>query len=348
MAEKIRVLLTSCGHPFIPGIIECLQREKDYAFHIVGVDMQTQAVGASFVDSFHTVPAGLDPAYPEKILEVARKENIDIIVPLNDDEVLALAGQRERFVQEGITVLCSDIEAVARSSDKGKMLTFLREKGIPVPEFYLPSSLVEMDKAVELLGYPEQDIVLKPVRGSGARGFWILSEKKNGQDLILRERWLKRLPYPVVRSLLAERSALPPVVVMQYLRGPDFNIDVLAWQGKTLYCIPIQRIVPDAGPVQVGHIVHDARIDTMAEQIIAAFDFSYNINLEMAYLDETGQGNPLIYEINPRMSAPIAAHRIAGVNLVLFGILLGLNRDIPMNLPYKDITMQRCWREVYP
>lgn len=347
MAEKIRVLFTSCGHPFIPGIIECLQCEKDYAFHIAGVDMQTRAVGSSFVDSFHTVPAGLDPVYPEKILEVARKENIDIIVPLNDDEVLALARKRDRFAQEGIVVLCSDTKAVERSLDKGKMLTFLREKGIPVPEFYLPSSIAEMDKAVGLLGYPEKDIVLKPVRGSGARGFWILTEKKNGQDLILRERWLKRLPYPVVRSLLAERLALPPVVVMQYLRGPDFNIDVLAWQGKTLYCIPIQRIVPDAGPVQVGHIVHDARVNAMVKPIIATFDFSYNINVEMAYPDEAGQGNPLIYEINPRMSAPIAAHRAAGVNLVLFGILLGLKRDIPENLAYKDTTMQRCWREVY-
>ena len=347
MAERIGVLLTSCGGLVIPGMIECLRAEEDYDFHIVGVDMCAQAIGAHFVDDFHTVPAGLDPTYPERILELARQENVDVIVPLSDEEVLGLCRHRERFAREGIAVLCSDVEATETSSDKGKMLTFLQERGVPVPEFYLPTSLVEMDEAVELLGYPEQEVVLKPTRARGARGFWILSEKHNGQDLILKERCLQRLPYRVVRSLLAERPTLPPVVVMQYLRGLDFNVDVLAWQGETLYCIPIQRIVPNAGPVQVGCIVHDARIDAMVEQTVAAFGFSYNVNVELAYPDETGQGYPLVYEINPRVSAPIAAHRIAGVNLLLLGVLLSLGREIPRGLPYRDVTMQRCWQEVY-
>ncbi len=347
MAERIGVLLTSCGGLVIPGMVECLRAEKDYDFHIVGVDMRAQAVGAHFVDRFHTVPGGLDPAYPEAILEVAQQENVDVIVPLSDEEVLGLCQHRERFAREGIAVLCSDVEATETSSDKGKMLTFLQERGVPVPGFYCPTSLVEMDEAIESLGYPEQEVVLKPTRARGARGFWILSEKHNGQDLILKERCLQRLPYPVVRSLLAERPNLPPVVVMQYLRGLDFNVDVLAWQGETLYCIPIQRIVPDAGPVQVGRIVHDGRIDAMVEQTVAAFGFSYNVNVELAYPDDADQGDPLVYEINPRVSAPIAAHRVAGVNLLLFGILLALGQEVPRNLSYEKVTMQRCWREVY-
>jgi hypothetical protein len=155
------------------------------------------------------------------------------------------------------------------------------------------------------------------------------------------------LPYRVVRSLLAEWPALPRVMVMQYLRGPDFNVDVLAWQGETLYCIPIQRIVPQAGPVQVGRIVHDSRIDAMVEQTVAAFGFSYNVNVELAYPDEAGDGIPLVYEINPRISAPIAVHRAAGINLLLFGVLLARGREIFRGLPYREITMQRCWREVF-
>lgn len=347
MAERIGVLLTSCGGLVIPGIVDCLRAEKGYNFHIVGVDMQAQAVGAHFVDSFHTVPAGLEPAYPERILEVAQQENIDVIVPGSDEEVLALSQHRGRFAEANITVLCSDSEAVATSSDKGKMLTFLQEQGVPVPEFYRPTSVVELDEAVESLGYPEQELVLKPARARGGRGFRILSEKTSGQDLVLKKQYLQRFPYPALRPLLAERPALPPLVVMQYLRGRDFNVDALTWQGETLYCIPIQRLVPDAGPVQVGRTIHDARIDAMVAQIVAAFGFSYNINVELAYPDETDKGRPLVYEINPRVSAPIAVHRVAGVNLLLFGILLCLGRNVPRNLPYKDITMQRCWREVY-
>jgi carbamoyl-phosphate synthase large subunit len=347
MTKRIGVLLTSCGGLVIPGIVECLRAEKDWYFYIVGVDMQDQAVGAHFVDSFHTVPSGLEPAYPERILKVAQQENIDVIVPLSDEEVLALSQNRESFTEKGMAVLCSDMEAVATSSDKGKMLAFLQERGVPVPGFYQPASMVELDEAVELLGYPEQEIVLKPVRARGGRGFRILSEKVSGQDLVLKERYLQRFPYPALRPLLAEKPTLPPLMVMQYLSGRDFNVDALAWQGETLYCIPVERLVPEAGPVQVGRTVHDARIDAMVKQIVAAFGFSYNINVELAYPDDTDRGSPLIYEINPRVSAPIAMHRAAGVNLLLLGILLGMGRDIPRNLAYKDITMQRCWQEVY-
>lgn len=347
MAERIGVMLTSCGGLVVPGMVECLRAEKDYDFHIAGVDMEARAVGAHFVDSFHTVPAGLEPAYPASILEIARQENIDVIVPLSDEETLALSQHREKFAGANIAVLCSDSEAVAISSDKGKMLTFLQDKGVPVPSFYLPTSLAELDEAVELLGYPEQELVLKPTRSRGGRGFRLLTEKVSGQEIVLKERYLQRFPYPALRSLLAEPSDLPPLVVMQYLRGRDFNVDALTWQGETLYCLPIERIVPDAGPVQVGRTVHDRRIDAMVRQIVAAFGFSYNINVELAYPDETERGSPLVYEINPRVSAPIAMHQAAGVNLLLFGILLGLGRDVPRNLAYKDITMQRCWREVY-
>ena len=340
-------MFTSCGGLIIPGIVACLRAEVDYVFHIVGVDMDAQAVGAHFVDSFHIVPAGLDPAYPERILELAQQENVDVIVPLSDEECLSLSGHRERFAEKGVRGLCSDVKMIEIASDKGKTLTFLRNKGVPTPEFFCPTSLRMMDEVVESLGYPEREIVLKPTRARGARGFWILSEKRNGQDLIFKERCLQRLPYPIVRSLLAERPDLPPVVVMQYLHGADFNVDVLSWQGETMYCIPIQRIVPDAGPVQVGRIVNDTAIDTMVEKIIAAFGFSYNINVELAYPDKTRNQMPLVYEINARVSAPIAAHRVAGVNLLLYGILLALGREVPKNKPYKNITMHRFWQEIY-
>ncbi|OGO20355.1 MAG: hypothetical protein A2144_08745 [Chloroflexi bacterium RBG_16_50_9] len=347
MSKRIGVILTSCGGLVIPGLVGCLRAEKDYNFHIVGVDMNAQAVGAHFVDSFHIVPSGLAPAYPERILEVARKEKVKVIVPGSDEEVLALSQHREKFVKEGITVLCSDAEAVATSSDKGKMLAFLQERGVPVPGFYRPTSVAELDKAVELLGYPEQELVLKPARSRGGRGFRILSAKASGPDLVLKEPYLQRFPYPALRPLLAEKPELPPLVVMQYLSGRDFNVDALTWEGETLYSIPIERLVPEAGPVQVGRTVHDAHVDAMVVQIVSAFGFSYNINVEVAYPDETDQGIPLVYEINPRISGPIAVHRAAGVNLLLFGILLGLGQDVPRHLAYREITMQRCWQEVY-
>ena len=347
MPDKICVLITCAGSMVIPGMVACLREEEGYEFRIVGVDIHENAVGGKFVDSFFKVPKSTDVDFTEKVLEIALKENVDLIIPGDDDSVVKLSHFQDSFARENIAILSSDAKSVETSIDKGQMLLFLKERGLPTPEFYQPSSLDELDKAVGLLNYPDNEIVLKPTRGRGARGFWILSEKHNGQDLILKERHLQRLPYSVVRSLISERPSLPPLLVMEYLAGSDFNVDVLADKGRTLYTIPIKRLVPDAGPVQEGCIISDRRIDKIVKQIVAAFGFSYNINIELAYRDKSNKGDPLIYEINPRISAPISMHKHAGINLLLLGILLALGKTIPTNLKYKEILMQRCWREVY-
>jgi len=347
MSEKICVLITCAGSMVIPGMVACLREEEGYEFRIVGVDIHENAVGGKFVDKFYRVPKSRDNAFPERILEIALKENVDLIIPGDDDGVLALSHYIDQFSKNNIAILSSDAKSVETSIDKGQMLLFLKERGLPTPEFYQPSSLDELDKAVGLLNYPDNEIVLKPTRGYGGRGFWILSEKYNGQDLILKERNLQKLPYSVVRSLMSEKPSLPPLLVMEYLAGSDFNVDVLSDKGTTLYTIPIKRLVPDAGPVREGRIIQDRRINKIVKQVVAAFGFSYNINIELAYRAKSNSGDPLIYEINPRISAPIAMHKYAGVNLLLLGILLCLRKSIPMNLKYKQINMQRCWREVY-
>ena len=85
----------------------------------------------------------------------------------------------------------------------------------------------------------------------------------------------------------------------------------------------------------------------IVQQVVSVFGLSFNTNIELAYRDKLDKANPLIYEINPRISAPIAMHKYAGINLLLLGILLCLGKSIPTNLKYNEIYMQRCWQEVY-
>lgn len=347
LKKKIRILMTSCGGLVIPGMIKCLREENEFDFHIVGVDANEQAVGRYFADSFYVVPYGYEDNYIEVILSIAIAEKVDVIIPLSDEEVLALSSKKAEFERNGIKILCSDYEMVKIASDKGKMLTYLKDKNIEVPNFFLPKNIKELDEALQKLGYPEKEIVLKPTKGRGARGFWIITKKYNGQDLLLKERNLQKLPYRVIRSLLMEKDCLTDVVVMDYLGGDDFNVDALSLKGKTIYSLPIKRIVPNAGPVQVGQHVHDSQIDGVVKEIIDKFKFSYNINIELAYRNGENKGKPLVYEINPRISAPIAAHKYAGVNVLLYGILLCLGYDFSMNLQYDEIYTQRYWNEMY-
>jgi len=140
---------------------------------------------------------------------------------------------------------------------------------------------------------------------------------------------------------------MPDVVVMEYLEGPDFNVDCLSIDGEAVYQIPIRRVKPDAGPVQVGETIHDSRVQNMAKNICAAFNFDNITNVELAYSSNQQDHEPLVYEINPRVSGPIAIHKAAGVNLLLYGILNALDRNVPLNQEFDEIRVHRCWQELY-
>lgn len=345
--EEISVIVTSCGGKVIPGIVDCLRSAEGYQFDIVGVDMREGAVGQHFTDSFHTVPHGLDEDYTDRMLEIAEIEDTDVIVPLSDEEVRTLSAAQSKFRKEGVEILCSDADAVARASDKGEMLEFLDSRGVPVPGFRRPSSLSELDEAVRDLGYPDREVVLKPTTGRGGRGFWIISDEHNTQDLALERRCLQTLPYDQLRSMLADRPSLPPVVAMEYLAGTDYNVDVLVDHGDVIYSMPIERIEPDAGPVEVGRIVHSDAVDSMVANISNEFSFDLNVNIELAYPTTGDEGTPMVYEINPRVSGPIAMHRSAGVNLLVYGVLKCIGEMFPKDLDYKITTVSRCWQEIY-
>jgi carbamoyl-phosphate synthase large subunit len=345
--EPITIIITSVGGKVIPGIIDSLRKVDSCQLNIIGVDVSNEAIGKQLVDSFYTVPHGLNAEYPDRILEIAKIEDVDVIVPLSDEEALSLSSSRERFAENDVRIVCSDEKAVTQSSDKGEMLTFLEHNGVPVPEFRRPSTLGELDTAVRELGYPDREVVVKPAQARGSRGFWVLSEKHNSQDLVLHRRCMQTIPFDILRSMLKGRPTLPPLVAMEYLCGTDYNVDVLAEEGSIIYSIPIKRIEPDAGPVQVGEIVHNHDIDAMAEEITAAFSFDFNVNIELAYRDRYDEGVPLVYEINPRVSGPIAMHTEAGINMLLYGILMSLGEPVPRGKMYERTKVHRCWQEVY-
>jgi len=345
--KLINVVFTSVGGEIIPGIIDSLRSESSYDFHIIGVDMKENAVGRQLVDEFYTVPGGLDDDYIPRMLEIVNTEDVDIVIPLSDQETLSLSQHKQDLLSNGSKVLTPDGQKVKVASDKGSMLEFLDRKGVEVPEYYIPESFSELDKAVSELGYPEKDVVIKPRRQRAARGFWILSDEREPRDLVLNEKCLQMFPYKHIRKMLKNGDEFPELVAMQYLKGDDFNVDCLSIDGESVYEIPIKRIEPSAGPVQVGEITHDTRAQKMAKEICDAFEFELNTNVEIAYRDSTSKGKPLVYEINPRISGPIAVHRQAGVNLLLYGILSALGKEIPKNKDFKEIRFHRCWQEIY-
>ncbi|WP_144905916.1 ATP-grasp domain-containing protein [Halobellus captivus] len=343
---EITVAITSCGGQIIPGIIDCLRSEPDHDFHIVGVDMDPNAVGRKFVDEFYTVPGGLEDEYIPRVLEIVESETIDVVVPLSDQETRSLSKHKDEFRSVDTEVLTPDGDLVEIASDKGSMLEYLDNEGVSVPEFFLPNSLTDLDSVVNKLGYPENDIVIKPRRQRAARGFWKVSEKRPTQDLVMNKKGLHTLPYEVLRELLTDGESFPDLLAMEYLDGPHYSVDSFSINGKSIYQIPIRQVEPDVGQIQVGEVEYNVEIQRKVKEIADTFEFSQNVNIDLAYTNSSSR-TLLPYEINPRISGLISVNSNSGINLLLYGILNALDQEIPTEQNFEEIRMHRCWQEIY-
>lgn len=343
---KIRVLLTSVGGLVAPSMIKSLKECTSDEFYVVGIDMHKEAVGFYFTDRKYIVPSGDSDEYPEKLLNIAKKEKIDVILPLSDEELLNLSKNKKMFEKEGVLIACSDYEIINTASNKAAMLQFLGKRGILIPKYRIPHNINELQRNVESLGYPKESVVFKPQHSRGARGFWILRGDLDKRRMILQSRARQEITLDWLLESLDDNKQFPEVLVMEYLPCKDFNVDVLAKHGECFYVIPNQRIVPDAGPVQVGFIKEDEKVQNMTKRVVKEFGFDYWVNVEVAYRKEP-DSRPLVYEINPRISAPIVANKAAGVDLLSLGIKLILGEEINRYLKIKETKMIRYWNECF-
>ncbi|MFX1502973.1 MAG: ATP-grasp domain-containing protein [Promethearchaeota archaeon] len=341
---EIRLILTSVGGLVAPSMIKSLKKYfKD--IYIVGLDTSENAVGFHFADAHYLVPYGNDPEYASKLLEIAIKEKINFIIPGSDEETLALAKNKKKFESNDIKPLCSDYEKCEIAFNKGKMLDFLKIRGIKTPKFRLPTNHKQFLNYAKELGYPEKKIVLKPTISRGARGFWVLDANFDEQYGLLKDRDRQTTKLENVSEILLKSKLFPSIILMEYLEGEDFNIEVLAKDGDVFYIIPHIRLVPKAGPVQVGYVKEDYKINKLIKKIVKVFEFDFYLNIEVAY--NIQKNIPMIYEINARIGAPIVITAAAGINLLAKGIELAMGIPIKKNLKVQETMMIRYWNELF-
>src|SRR3982751_5412869 len=129
--RDITVLVTASGAPGTAALLRGLRPNGERGGRVVGVDMSPQAVGRQFADRFYVVPPGSDPAFIDAVLDIVRRENIDVVLPQSSFDLLALAESRERFM--ATTVLVSPPDAIRTANDKAATYALLERLRLPSP-----------------------------------------------------------------------------------------------------------------------------------------------------------------------------------------------------------------------
>jgi carbamoyl-phosphate synthase large subunit len=263
--------------------------------HVIVTDVNPLSPAVYTADRAYRVPLASDPAYVEEIRSICESEDVRLVVPTIDDELVAFAQAVPDFRASGIRVAVSSVETSAVCNDKYLTCRTLGAKGIDAAESFLPGE-VPADCAFPLF--------IKPRFGRGSVGAFAVRS-------------------PRELAFFAEYVAEP--IVQTYLDGPEFTIDMLCdFSGRPLSVVPRERVVIRAGVMDRGRTVKDARLIDLALSCAAVFSFVGPVNIQCRIVDE----RPVIFEINPRFSGGIPLTIEAGADFAQMLMQLALGRRV--------------------
>jgi carbamoyl-phosphate synthase large subunit len=289
--RPVTVLVSASGAPGTAALLRALGKNGERRLRLVGTDMSERAIGRHLCDAFHLVPPGSDPAFPDAMLDVVEREQVDVVLPQSSFDLEGLARERDRFP---VPVLVSSPETIRRSNDKAESYALLRELGLPAPEFRRVRGAAGVEKAARELGYPERAVCFKPVFSSGSRGFRVLDPTVDRARQLLHER-----PGSVAMRLeealdVLPKEGEPELLVMELATGGERTVDGIADGTRILLGHPKTRESMRAGLAMHFVTLSDPALMDLADRIVAAFAIEHFFNIQLV-------GEHVI-EINPRIS----------------------------------------------
>jgi carbamoyl-phosphate synthase large subunit len=293
--NDLTILVTASGSPGTAALLRALRENGERRVRLVGTDMAELAVGRHLCDAFHVVPPGSDPAFADTLISICEREGIDTVLPQSTYDLPGLAAAKERFP---CRVLVASADAVRRSNDKAETYALLDAIGAPGPAWRRARGRDAVEAAARELGYPGEEVAVKPLESSGSRGFRIVSASADPLEQLLTNR-----PgvAPAVRleelSSLLPQTGGPELLVMELARGKERTIDGIARGGKIVLGHPKTREAMRAGLAMYFETLDDPWLMDVATMIVRELELDHFFNIQLV-------GEKVI-EINPRISTVV-------------------------------------------
>ncbi|MCD8484170.1 ATP-grasp domain-containing protein [Candidatus Woesebacteria bacterium] len=251
------------------------------------------------------------------MLEICERYEIEVVVPIVDEEVLLLSQNKVAFADKGVKIVASSHETVQNCNDKLKTYQALQKEGVETT----PTWLLE-EVEVHAVSFP---LFAKPRKGLSSRGISLIPTAEDLQFMQLKSS---------------------DCVVQPYYPGTLYVVDVLnTLEGKNLYALPRIEHESKSGVGVKSTTTHNAKLVALAREVSEALGICGPANIEFIQSED---GEFHFIEINPRFSAGSILSTVAGVNIHQQALELFLGEDRDMSAEFHPgVTMTRFWQEVY-
>ncbi len=343
--RDLTVLISASGSPSIPGIVDCFKKNGERNIRVVGVDMCEEPTAKYLVDSFYKVPPVSDPNYVDIILDICQKEKVDIYFPNISLEVSKTINNKEKFDELGIKIAISNLHSIEIANNKLSTYKFLKENEIDVPSFYPVESVDDFIRGCKEMGYPNKALCLKIVDGSGSRGVRIIDSTKSRYDIFVNEKPNTfYTSYEDMISILKEATEFHTMMLVEYMPGPEYTVDLLADKGKVQYIVGRENVVSLMSIAQESVLKCDSEAYEICKKIVELLKMDGNIGFD--FMRDTN-GKARLMDINPRITATVSVIAAGGVNLPYLRVKQLLGEELPKVEPKYGTFLKRRYGEIY-
>lgn len=345
--KPITVLSSACGAFFMPGFFKCLKSNGERDIRIVGCDMSDDKVAMELlVDKYYQVPAFTSTDYVDILLDICRREKVDIFFPHISMELPYIAERIRDFESIGVKVSMSDLEALKVANSKYRLYEFMREKGLRVPRYFQVESSDMLKNNIEELGYPEKPAVVKMTENSGSRGVRIIQPGLSKSELFMHQKPTSMfVSLDEMCSIVDECNPVPEMMAMEYLPGVEYTVDLLADKGETLYIAGRRNTTSSLSIAQTSVVEKKDDAYQICRDIVKLLGLDGNIGFDFM-LDEND--TPWLTDLNPRITATIIIYAAANLNLPYLRIKQLLGEELPeINIEYGTKLLRKYWDILY-
>ncbi len=335
--DPIKILITGGGAPGIRGTLYSLKHNFDgRRVETVCVDMKEDVVGRYLCDKFYVVPSGTSENFIPTLLNICEKEKIDVVLPQVTAELFPLSQSKNEFESIGTRVAISDYNAINVANNKHKLMEIAKNIGVAYPEFYLVENWGSLLQCAKKLGYP---FAIKPPIASGMRGFRIIYREIDRKNSFFREKPdSAKITLDDLYKIIGEK--FPPLLVMEYLPGIEYTVDILSSKSKVYAVVPRRRDQIRTGITFAGTVEKREDIIKSAEKLTVEIGLQFAHGMQFK---EDKDGIPKIIEANPRIQGTMVLSTIAGANVVYGAVKLALDEEIPEFKIHWGARLLRYW-----
>jgi len=316
----MNVLFTAIGRR-----VQLIKHFKQWHY-IVGVDSGEMPPARYFVDSFYKVPKWDGNNYIEILINICKKEKIDLLIPLFEKEFVLLCENRKAFEKIGTFLLLSHKTIIEIFNDKIKSYEFFTKNRINTPLTFTKESIYAALKK-DMVKFP---LIIKPLNGMGSKNVFKVKNKKELDFFI---------------------NYIENPIIQEFVEGTEYTIDVLCdFNGDVISVVPRKRIEVRAGEVSKSKTIKDKKIIELTLDLCNKVKINKDIKPigPLTIQCITNLKETKFIEVNPRFGGGVPLTFEAGIpyGKYLEEMVKG-NHILPVIGNFKELTMLRFDEAVY-